>query len=229
MFTQKGDGWAIKRLGELSEVKDGTHDSPKYASIGIPFVTQKNIRSDGLSLENVRYISEKDHDDFYRRSNVQLGDIIISMIGANRGMFCLVDDPQIFSIKNVGLIKSNPDINQNYLLYFLKSQFAADYVTSASRGGAQEFIGLTKLRDFPVLIAPFEKQAVIVQSLDLLLGISQELEIVYRQKLAAIAELKQALLQKAFAGELTKDFRAAMAAPKASAGVEVQAALTLFG
>jgi type I restriction enzyme, S subunit len=220
VFDQRGEGWSVERLGDLSEVKDGTHDSPKYVANGIPFVTQKNIRSDGLSLDNVRYISEKDHNDFYRRSNVELGDIIISMIGANRGMSCLVDDPQTFSIKNVGLIKSSWNINQNYVLYFLKSQFAADYVKTASRGGAQEFIGLTKLRDFPVLVAPFERQALIVKSLDQLSVISQQLETVYSQKLTAIAKLKQALLQKAFAGELTKDFPAPVTAPKTSARVE---------
>lgn len=30
IFSQKGDGWDIKQLQEVCEVKDGTHDSPKY-------------------------------------------------------------------------------------------------------------------------------------------------------------------------------------------------------
>lgn len=108
-------------LANVSEVKDGTHDSPKYVEEGIPFVTQKNIRPDGLSLENTRFISVADHNNFYRRSNAAMGDILISMIGANRGMACLVDDPRTFSIKNVGLVKVSPNIDQRYLLYFLKS------------------------------------------------------------------------------------------------------------
>ncbi len=34
---------------------------------------------------------------------------------------------------------------------------------------------------------------------------TQQLEAIYQQKLAALAELKQSLLQKAFAGELTAE------------------------
>ena len=42
VFENKGEGWEEKLLSEICEVKDGTHDSPKYITEGIPFVTQKN-------------------------------------------------------------------------------------------------------------------------------------------------------------------------------------------
>lgn len=124
VFLNHGDGWEEKRLGEVCEVKDGTHDSPGYVKSGIPFVTQKNISKNGLSFSNTKFITFSDHEKFYKRSNVYLRDILISMIGANRGMACIVDEEKLFSIKNVGLIKSNANINQNYLLYFLKTRIA---------------------------------------------------------------------------------------------------------
>ena len=37
---------------------------------------------------------------------------------------------------------------------------------------------------------------------------TQRLEAIYRQKLAALTELKQSILQKAFTGELTADQKA---------------------
>ena len=40
------------------------------------------------------------------------------MIGANRGMSCIVDSKEIFSIKNVGLIKKSENINQKFLFGF---------------------------------------------------------------------------------------------------------------
>ena len=43
----------------------------------------------------------------------------------------------------------------------------------------------------------------IVKKIDFIKVNIEELEDVYRRKLAALAELKQALLQKAFTGELT--------------------------
>jgi len=202
IFTQRGEGWAETTLSDICEVKDGTHDSPKYIATGIPFVTQKNIRESGLSLENTKFIAQADHDKFYKRSNVAFGDILISMIGANRGMACIVDDARIFSIKNVGLVKRNDSINQSFLLYFLKSSIAAEYVRSKSKGGAQEFIGLTELRKFPILITSLPRQDSIVAKLDVLSEETQHLESIYRQKLSALDELKKSLLHQAFNGEL---------------------------
>ncbi len=189
-------------LGSVCEVKDGTHDSPKYVAEGIPFVTQKNIREDGLSFANTKFVSEIDHDKFYRRSNVAHGDILISMIGANRGMACMVHDERVFSIKNVGLVKRNSNVNQQFLLYFLKSSEALTYVRSRSKGGAQEFIGLTELRSFPVPLPSLNRQVALVAEFDALAIETQRLESIYQQKLAALEELKKSLLHYAFSGEL---------------------------
>lgn len=205
IFTQKGEGWVEKKLEDICEVKDGTHDSPKYVESGIPFITQKNIRENGLIFDNIKFISSSDHEKFYARSNVAIGDILISMIGANRGMSCIVDTKKIFSIKNVGLIKASKNVNRYFLLYFLKSKKAQIYVGAASRGGAQPFIGLGKLREFPVSVAPQNSQATIVMKLDELYAETQRLETIYSQKIAALKELKQSILQKAFTGELTAD------------------------
>ena len=202
VFTQRGKGWVEKAMGDICEVKDGTHDSPKYVDHGIPFVTQKNIREDGLSFEKAKFISQKDHDDFYRRSNAACGDILISMIGANRGMACMVDDERTFSIKNVGLVKQNRSVNQQFLLYFLKSPQAASFVQSASKGGAQEFVGLTELRRFPVPLPPLERQNTLAEQFQSIREETQRLATLYERKLAALAALKKSLLHQAFTGQL---------------------------
>jgi type I restriction enzyme S subunit len=201
-IAEAGEGFIEQRLGSVCEVKDGTHDSPEYVDDGIPFVTQKNIRTDGLSFSNTKYIRQTDHDNYYRRSNAGTGDILISMIGANRGMACIVDDERTFSIKNVGLVKKNDQVNSNFLLYFLKSLRAAEYVRSASRGGAQEFIGLTALRNFPINIPSLSVQDEITENLDVLAEETKRLEAIYQQKLTALDELKKSFLHRAFNGDL---------------------------
>ena len=197
--------WDVKKLNEITEVKDGTHDSPKYIKEGIPFVTQKNIRAKGLSFTDTKFITDIDHEKFYKRSNVANGDILISMIGANRGMAAVVDDNRVFSIKNVGLIKQSGNINTYFLLYYLKSPLAMKYVMDKSNGGAQEFIGLTALRSFPIPFPSLQTQQTIVGQLDSLQAETQKLEIIYQQKIDALEELKKSILQKAFAGELTSE------------------------
>jgi len=149
-----------------------------------------------------KFINHEDHAKFYKRSNVAHGDILISMIGANRGMACIVDDDRVFSIKNVGLVKPSNAIKQNFLLYFLKSSQAAEYVRSRSKGGAQEFIGLTELRGFPVFFPELIGQVMLVAKLDKLSAETQRLESIYQRKLTALDELKKSLLHQAFSGEL---------------------------
>lgn len=194
--------WEMQKLSEITEVKDGTHDSPSYYSEGIPFVTQKNITPSGFDLTNTKRISLQDHEKFYKRSNVEYGDIIIAMIGANRGMSCIVNTREVFSIKNVGLIKKSEKTNQEYLAYYLKSEAAQKYVSDASNGGAQEFIGLSSLRNFPIPLPPLHEQKCIVKELDTLSEKVRQLQEIYTKQIANCDELKQAYLQKAFEGEL---------------------------
>ena len=60
-------------------------------------------------------------------------------------------------------------------------------------------------------IAPLKKQKELVESISVIEAETLRLEMIYQQKLTALAELKQSLLQKAFSGELTaREFEAAV-------------------
>jgi type I restriction enzyme, S subunit len=72
-----------------------------------------------------------------------------------------------------------------------------------SNGGAQEFIGLTQLRKFPIVLPSLEEQQTIVVKLDALSAETKKLEAIYQQKLIDLDELKKSILQKAFRGELS--------------------------
>ena len=192
------EGWEEKKLEDITEVKDGTHDSPKYVTEGIPFVTQKNITINGFDLLNTKKITLEDHKKFYTRSNVEFGDIIIAMIGANRGMSCIVDTREIFSIKNVGLIKKNDNINMRYLLFYLHSPSANTYILDNSNGGAQEFIGLKGLRTFPIPYPPLSEQQSIVTTLDSLKSKVDRLQANFEKISQECDALKQAILRQVF-------------------------------
>jgi type I restriction enzyme S subunit len=194
----------LKLLSDICDVRDGTHNSPKYVKEGIPFVTQKNIREDGLNFYNVKLIKYEDHSMYYKRSNVAYGDILISMIGANRGMSAIVDDKRIFSIKNVCLVKKGNKANQNYLLYYFKSKQAQDYMKLFSKGGAQDFISLTVLRKFPILVPSKEMQEQILEKFTSIYSLTKLIKQKNNEKLSLIKKLKQSILYKAFNRDLVK-------------------------
>ncbi|KAA3648586.1 MAG: restriction endonuclease subunit M/S [Bacteroidetes bacterium] len=179
--------WEMVELNSICDVRDGTHDSPKYVQEGgIPFITQKNITKEGLSFDNVNYISQEDHEKIIKRSNVEFGDIIFSMIGANRGMSCLIDDKRVFSIKNVGLIKPQGKAEQKFILYYLQSQNAQTYVANVSAGGAQSFVSLKNLRAFPIPLPDAETQLQIVAQIEkeqALVNANKQLIEIFEQKI----------------------------------------------
>jgi type I restriction enzyme S subunit len=195
----------VRNEDYLYEVKDGTHDSPKYATTGIPFITQKNVREEGLDLTNIQFITQEDHDKFYKRSNVEKDDLLISMIGHNRGMTAIVNTHRIFSIKNVGLFKFNHLLQLNkFSFYYYQSKVGLNLLLKKSKGGAQPFIGLTELRNWPVIVCALEEQTQIVQEIEKRLSVADKMEESIQQSLLQAESLRQSILKKAFEGGLVK-------------------------
>jgi type I restriction enzyme S subunit len=62
------------------------------------------------------------------------------------------------------------------------------------------------IESYRLPIPPIPEQKRIVAQLDELSAASQRLETIYKQKQKALEELKQALLHKAFSGDLTAQF-----------------------
>ncbi len=158
------EGWEVDTISHIIEVKDGTHDSPKPKETGYHLITSKNLKKEGLDFENANLISEEDYENINKRSEVETGDILFSMIGSI-GTVYKVDEKKInFAIKNVALYKTSQKPNyKNYLYTTLNSHYMKQYMGNVISGSIQKFIGLGALRKMPVLnnatiINSFEKK-----------------------------------------------------------------------
>ena len=149
-------------------VFDGTHDSPKPCEKGYKLLTSKNILAGELDKTSAYYISENDYNDINQRSKVQQYDILFSMIGSV-GNVCFVKDSNIdFAIKNMGVFSCENKEKALYLYYYLQSPFAKKMIDSYLNGAVQKFLGLERLRNFPILEYSTDKQkiAAVLSSLD---------------------------------------------------------------
>ena len=159
------EGWEWCRYEEYIDVRDGTHDSPKYLDSGYPFVTSKNLRNGEIDFSNVRYISEEDHLNFCKRSCVEDGDILFAMIGSI-GNPVLVRKDREFSIKNVALFKPycRNVTNMEWVLYYL--QYVQEQLKDNAKGGMQPFITLNYFRkELLIPIPPHVEQIKIINEL----------------------------------------------------------------
>lgn len=201
VFENKGEGWEEKTLGVVYDVRDGTHDSPKYQEEGFPLITSKNLKKDLLNYDNVNYISEQDYININKRSKVDKGDILFAMIGTIGNPVVIQDEPD-FAIKNVALFKVPKEQNSYFLKYYLDAKSTIDKMMGDAKGTTQKFVGLGYLRGFKILMPPIKEQQNIVQKLDALSTETKKLEAIYQQKINDLEDLKKSVLQKAFSGEL---------------------------
>lgn len=157
--------WKKYPLGKICDVRDGTHNSPKYVSSGFPLVTSKNIKDGRLDVNGASLISAEDFHEINRRSKVDKGDILMPMIGTIGNPVLIEEEPE-FAIKNVCLIKRSSAVVPKYLLYLLNSDLFEQGLLSVSRGGTQKFISLGDIRKFEIPLPPLAEQERIADTLD---------------------------------------------------------------
>ncbi|MBE0468929.1 MAG: restriction endonuclease subunit S [Methyloprofundus sp.] len=192
------EGWEWARLIDCYDVRDGTHDSPKYTAEGYPLVTSKNLSSGKLDFSDIKFISETDHKKIIERSRVDAGDILFAMIGSI-GNPAIVDTEREFSIKNVALFKyykkslSAP----HFLLKFL--MFAENVFKEQSSGAVQSFVSLGKVRSFPLALPPLPEQHRIVAKVDELMALCDQLKAGLNQAQTTQQQLAHTIVQQAVA------------------------------
>lgn len=158
------ESWCWVRLNDYLDVRDGTHDTPKYVVSGIPLVTSKNLNNGKLDFSNIKYISEEDHKQISLRSGVDVGDILFAMIGSI-GNPVLIKENSNFSIKNIGLFKKYiSDTSMEYVYYMLLK--LQDDMRKKASGGVQSFVSLSFLRDYLIPIPPLNEQKRIIQKIE---------------------------------------------------------------
>jgi type I restriction enzyme S subunit len=201
IFANPGKDWEEKKLSDIYDVRDGTHDSPKYQKEGFALITSKNLKKDELDYQKIKYISEKDYKKINERSKVDKGDILFAMIGTIGNPVVVKIEPN-FAIKNVALFKIPKEENGYFLKYFLSSKLVINKMSNEVKGTTQKFVGLGYLRSFKIKIPKLSEQKIIVDKLDALSLETKKLEEIYKQKLADLEELKKSVLKKVFSGEL---------------------------
>lgn len=187
------DDWEQRKLSDIADVRDGTHDSPQYVDEGYPFITSKNVSNGYITYDDIHYISEKDFNEINKRSKVNAHDILMGMIGTI-GNLALIREKTNFAIKNVALIKYTGCVNYNFLYQALQSPLVVNQLSGTLDGGTQKFISLGKIRKLSIPYSGEEeanKIGAYLENLDSLITLHQ-------RKLEKLKQIKKAMLEKMF-------------------------------
>lgn len=188
VFTERGEGWSVTTVDKISTNLDSKRvpitksdrESGKYPYYG----------ASGI----VDYVADYIFD----------GDaLLVSEDGAN---LLARSTPIAFSVtgkywvnNHAHILKFENMATQRFVEFYLASIELDEYVT----GAAQPKLNQKALTSIPIPIpAAITERAAIVERIEALQEETQRLESLYRQKLAALGELKKSLLHQAFSGQL---------------------------
>ena len=144
------------KIDDVCVVGDGAHASIKRVLEGIPYLTSKNFKIDGLDLTKLDFISK---EDYYKHFNGKskaitkpiLNDVILSIIGSIGSPHLVKNNDEFGLSSSVCILRPNEDkILPVFLYYWLKSDFFQQSIHQIKSGVAQSFLSLGMIKSLPV-------------------------------------------------------------------------------
>lgn len=172
------ESWVWVRFGDIAnKFTDGTHNTPKYQTTGIPFISVKDMSSGKLDFSNTKYISAVEHDELFKRCNPEFGDLLISKIGTT-GVPAIVNTEMPFSLfVSVALMKFSQNLLiVNYLYYLVLSPLVENQARENTRGVGNKNWVLDKIRNSLIPLPPLAEQKRIVAKLEEILPLCEKLK-----------------------------------------------------
>ncbi len=194
-FPEFSNEWENEVVGNISnKVTDGTHDTPKPSSTGVPYITAIHVKDGVIDFDRCYYLPIEEHKKIYSRCNPEKNDILMVNIGAGTATTALINIDYEFSLKNVALIKPNKlKSSSKFLAQSLryKSERLHHQLTS---GGAQPFLSLKEIKRIKLNLPAKPEQTKIAAFLTAVDTKIKQLS----KKQALLGEYKKGLMQQIF-------------------------------
>lgn len=182
VFANPGDGWEVKKLGEVCDISTGKWDANHAVENGeFRFFT---CAREPKLCDTKRFSGEC---LVLPGNGVNVGDVYYY-----KGNFDAYQRTYVIS-------KIKP--YTKYLFYHMLA-FWKKRNLNKQYGSATNFLKIGNFNEYEIPLPPLPEQRYIVAKLDTLSAETKKIEAIYQQKIADFDELKKSVLQKAFNGEL---------------------------
>lgn len=207
-FLIGGPNWLEKRMGDLcSLITDGKHgDCNNQKDSGYYFLSAKDVRNGVLNYDGARQITFADFQETHRRTDLSAGDVLVTNAGTIGRTAIAKEDPKTERTtfqKSVAVLKPKQEIIDSK---FLELGLRANLVNlqKLSAGAAQKNLLLRDLRSFLVRMPErIEEQREAAEGFANFEAKIRLLEGEILSETQDVDDLRQSILEKAFAGELT--------------------------
>lgn len=208
VFLQQSESWIEKPIGSIGgDVFTGPFGSllhkADYVTDGTPLVNPAHI-IDGKIIPDTEKTIDLAALERLQNYRLKAGDVVIGRRG-EIGRCAVVTAREDGWLCGTGCfyIRVFEETNPHFLAGLLRSKHYRQKLEALSTGATMLNLSNTTLSDFKIRVPPLAEQNDLMKAMESLSKQIELLEIVYQKKLSALAALKQAILQKAFSGELT--------------------------
>lgn len=205
------DGWAWVRAEAICGfITKGTTPGSDLMSSGdgeIPFIKVYNLTFDGTLDFTVdpTFVSNATHGGFLGRSKVYPGDILMNIVGPPLGKVSVVSNQYAqWNINQaIAVFRPVPSVLPVFLCKWLLTDVLTRWAVSRSKATAgQSNLTLEICRNLPVPICSHAEQVEIVRKIDAAMNWVNRLAADATSARHLVDRLDQAVLAKAFKGEL---------------------------
>lgn len=198
--------WVWTRLGDITEKNQYGYTAKAENNGEIKYLRITDIQDNKVIWKNVPYcnIDKKDLEKFKLKEN----DIVVTRTGATTGKSFLIETincDAVFAsyLIRVRAVKGLP----KYLWSYMKTNLYWHQITEFSSGIAQPGVNAQKLENLLFPLPPLEEQKRIVEKLDSLFEKIQKIKEIIEEVKEKTTSRREAILSKAFSGELTEKWR----------------------
>jgi type I restriction enzyme S subunit len=167
------------------------------------FLSARNVKVDGWSLDDAKYVSEEDYREFCKRIVPEVGDILYTK-GGTTGIARVVDLTVSFQVwVHIAVLKLKQEkVNPYFLAYVLNSAACYGQSQLYTRGATNNDLGLTRLINIVLAIPPKAEQEQIVTYLDRETAKIDALIAKIREGIEKLKEYRTALISAAVTGKI---------------------------
>ena len=204
MVDNLPNGWEFVSLSSVSTlITDGTHQTPKYVSSGRPFLSAQNVKPFKFMPENHRFVSPEDFDSLRKNRTPELGDILMTRVGAMIGEAAVIDQEIDFAFYvSLALIKLPKELcSAKFIVLWLNSPLgtALSIKNTLGRGVSAGNLNLGLIRNFHFGLPPLAEQHRIVAKVDHLMALCDQLKTRLTQASQLNEQLASTLVEQAVA------------------------------
>lgn len=183
------EDWEERKLNEVSDIYDGTHQTPKYQDDGVMFLSVENIKT----LTSNKFISREAFEDEFK-IRPQRGDVLMTRIGDIGTANVVETDEDLAYYVSLALFKSE-ELNPYFLQASIYAPFVQDQIWKRTLHIAfPKKINKNEIGQVPINVPTLAEQTKIgafFKQLDDTIALHQ-------RKLDLLKETKKSFLQKMF-------------------------------